>query len=148
MSDKEKRTLSVREIAKRCGVSVRQIQRLANPPEGPPQIPGAELKKADGYHTVYHDTPELRQWIKDRRSRKKGKLPDGRRKRNKKKDLSATSFPDRSLRKWKASLKKVRGSDPFETWGYLDLLTLSRRLEFAVEVHREIEGILRESLES
>ncbi len=109
MADKQKMTLSVREIARMCKVSERQIQRLAK--EG--KVPGAELK-ADGYHTVYRDTPVLRKWIKGRVARLKGKLPDGRRKAKKKTDLSATAFPDRSIRKWKASLGKVDSIDPLE----------------------------------
>jgi hypothetical protein len=147
MSDTQKKTLSVREIAKRCGVSERQIQRLAMIGDG---IPDAQ-RKAGEYHWTYHDTPDLRDWIKKRKATRKGKRPDPRRKVRKKTDLCATAFPERSLRKWKASVTaEVRKTgedtfrDAFETWEAVDLFKLITRLRFAFETYLEIEDTLQQ----
>ncbi len=60
-------TITVKEIAKQTGYSVRTIQRRAA--EG---IPGV-TRLADGYHNSYELTDELEDWMKQMRLRTKGR---------------------------------------------------------------------------
>lgn len=63
--------ISVKEIAEKTGLSVRQIQRLAAK-SGDNKMPGVK-RGADGYRNVYERSPLLEEWIEAQRKRSKGR---------------------------------------------------------------------------
>ena len=112
--------ITVGEIARLTGYSVRQIQNLAKSGF----LPGSRLSE-DGYHRVYQWTPELAQWIEQVRKprHKRGKNP---------KD------PSQRVNALLRTLERIEGGDcqsvPTDT-----LALLWEQLDFAVkEVERRL----------